>query len=157
MALKSAKNIRSALTLNKILGIAKDISYILAIHCDHIMEQVAKSSYKKLLLCEHVNGKQRIAACLLSAATFDLLASCSCSWEDVETKCPYTCKDISPFIIPPSFLEVVNVAMKHKLQIHIRPRFRNKWALLRENGATFLCFQKNIFHEFHLIKRIGFC
>ena len=63
------KNIGSA--LNKILGIAKDISYILAIHYDHVIEQVAKSSYKKLL-CEHVNGKQRIAACLLSAATFVL-------------------------------------------------------------------------------------
>ena len=75
VALKSTsgcKNIGSALTLNKILGIAKDISYILAIHYDHVMEQVVKSSYKKLLLCEHVNGKQRIAACLLSAATFVL-------------------------------------------------------------------------------------
>ena len=73
----------------------------------------------------------------------------------METKCPYTCKDISPFIIPPSFLEVVNVAMEHKLQIHIRLRFRDKWALLGENGATFF-FRKNIFHEFHLTKRIGF-
>ena len=59
-------------------------------------------------------------------------------------------------MIPPSFLEAVNVAMKHKLQIHIRRRFRDKWALLGENGATFLFFQKNIFHELHLIKRIGF-
>ena len=139
----------------------KDIS---AIHYDHEMEQVAKSSYKKLLDCDHVNSKQRIAACLLSAATFvlgaspDLLASCSCCWEDVvEFKCPYTCKDVSPFVIPPSFLKVVNVTMKHKLQIHTRLRFGDKWALLGENGATFLFFQqKNIFHEFLLIRRVGF-
>ena len=74
----------------------------------------------------------------------------------METKCPYTCKDISPFIIPPSFLEVVNVAMEDKLQIHTRLRFRDKWALLGENGATILFFQKKYFSRVSFDKAYWF-
>ena len=111
----------SALTLNKILGIAKDFflfSHLSAIHCDHVMEQVEKSSYKKLL-CEHVNGKTKNCGLFVElwnicfGALPDSLAPCSCWWDGVvEIKCPYTCKDVSPLIIPLLFLEVVNVAMK---------------------------------------------
>ena len=161
-----AKNFRSASTLNKILGIAKGISYISAIHYNHVMEQVAKSSHTKLLLCEHINGETKncvlcVERCnICFGASPDLLASCSCCWEGaMEIKCPYICKDVSPFIVPPSFLQVVNVAIKHKPADPYYAQVPRQMSFTGRKSLRLFCFfqKKDIFHEFHLISRIGFC
>ena len=92
-------------------------------------------------------------------ASSDLLASCSCCGEGVvEIKCPYTCKNVSPLINPPSFLEVVNGAMKLKTSHPYYAQVQGQMGVTGRKWCDLSFFQKKdiSYNEFHLIRRIGF-
>ena len=118
-------------------------------HATCVMEESAKSAYKKVFLCEHVGGEAKncslfVERCnMFLGASPDLLASCSCCGEGfVEIKCSYTCKNVFPLINPPSFLEVVNGAMKLKTSHPYYPQVQGQTGVTGRKWCDFFVFSE---------------
>ena len=157
------KDIVSNSTFNNILEVPQDIFHISAILYRLVMEEMTNSAYKNLS-SKHVDGKRKNCGMFVGrcnkfwGASPDLLASCSCCREGVmEIKCPYICRGVSTLIKPPSFLEVNN-AMRLKTSRSYYAQIQGPMGVTGRKWCDFLLFQKkDIFYEFYLIKRIGFC